>query len=109
MPARGRRSAAKCGLKNGKKATGEPIKLGGIFTKQPGTDFSEIGLTAKAYFQCVNDNGGINGRPIEYVFKTEQTDPGQIAGIAKNLVENQKVLGIVGNISIIECTVNHKY
>jgi len=107
--ATGKEVAAECGLKNGKKATGEPIKLGGIFTKQPGTDFSEIGLTAQAYFKCVNDNGGINGRPIEYVFKTEQTDPGQIASIAKQLVENEKVLGIVGNISIIECTVNHKY
>ena len=101
--------AAKCGLKNGKKATGKPIKIGGIFTKQPGTDFSEIGLTANAYFQCVNDNGGINGHPVQYVFKTEQTDPGQIASIAKQLVENQGVVGIVGNISIIECTVNHKY
>ena len=101
--------AAKCGLKNGKKATGSPIKIGGIFTKQPGTDFSEIGLTAKAYFQCVNDNGGINGHPVQYIFKTEQTDPGQIAGIAKNLVESQGVVGIVGNISLIECTVNHKY
>jgi branched-chain amino acid transport system substrate-binding protein len=101
--------AAKCGLKNGKKATGTPIKIGGIFTKQPGTDFSEIGLTAKAYFDCVNDNGGINGHPVKYVFKTEQTDPGQIASLAKQMIENQGVVGIVGNISIIECTVNHKY
>ena len=101
--------AAKCGLKNGKKATGKPIKIGGIFTKQPGTDFSEIGLTAKAYFDCVNDNGGINGRPIQYTYETEQTDPGQAAAAAKKLIETTKVLGIVGNTSIIECTVNHKY
>ena len=99
----------KCGLGNGKKATGTPIKLGGIFTKQPGTDFSEIGLTAKAYFDCVNDNGGINGHPIAYEVKTEQTDPGQVASLAKKLVETDKVLGIIGNISLIECTVNHKY
>jgi branched-chain amino acid transport system substrate-binding protein len=102
-------TAAKCGLKNGKKATGSPIKLGGIFTKQPGTDFSEIGLTAKAYFQCVNDNGGINGHRIDYTVETEQTDPAQVASLAKKLVENDKVLGIVGNISLIECAVNHKY
>src|SRR5262245_38939720 len=30
-------ATAKCGLGNGKKATGEPIKLGGIAVKQPGT------------------------------------------------------------------------
>ncbi len=99
----------KCGMGNGKKATGTPIKLGGIFTKQPGTDFSEIGLTAKAFFECVNDNGGINGHPIAYQVETEQTDPGQVASLAKKLVETDKVLGIIGNISLIECTVNHKY
>jgi branched-chain amino acid transport system substrate-binding protein len=101
--------ASKCGLGNGKKATGEPIKLGAIATKQPGTDFSEIPRMARAYFECVNDNGGINGRPVELVIETEQTDPGQIASLAKKLVESEKVLGIVGNTSLIECTVNHKY
>jgi branched-chain amino acid transport system substrate-binding protein len=99
----------KCGDGTGKKASGAPIKLGGIFTKQPGTDFSEIGLTAKAFFDCVNDNGGIHGHPIAYQVETEQTDPGQVASLAKKLVETDKVLGIIGNISLIECTVNHKY
>jgi branched-chain amino acid transport system substrate-binding protein len=102
-------AAAKCGLGNGKKAAGEPIKLGGIATKQPGTDFTDIPNAAKAYFDCVNDNGGINGRPISYSLETEQTDPGQAAAAAKKLVETDKVVGIVGNTSIIECTVNHKY
>jgi branched-chain amino acid transport system substrate-binding protein len=102
-------AAAKCGLGNGKAASGEPIKLGGIATKQPGTDFTDIPNAAKAYFDCVNENGGINGRPISYVLETEQTDPGQAAAAAKKLVETEKVLGIVGNTSLIECTVNHKY
>jgi branched-chain amino acid transport system substrate-binding protein len=102
-------ATAKCGLGNGKAASGAPIKLGGIATKQPGTDFTDIPNAAKAYFDCVNENGGINGRPISYVLETEQTDPGQAAAAAKKLVETEKVLGIVGNTSIIECTVNHKY
>jgi branched-chain amino acid transport system substrate-binding protein len=101
--------APKCGAGTGKKATGAPIKLGGIATKQPGTDFTDIPNMAKAVFACVNDNGGIGGRPIEYVIETEQTDPGQVASLAKKLVETEKVLGIVGNTSIIECAVNHKY
>jgi branched-chain amino acid transport system substrate-binding protein len=102
-------AASKCGLGNGKKASGAPIKLGGIATKQPGTDFTDIPNATKAYFDCVNDNGGINGRPIQYSYETEQTDPGQAAAAAKKLIETTKVLGIVGNTSIIECTVNHKY
>jgi branched-chain amino acid transport system substrate-binding protein len=102
-------ATAKCGLGNGKKASGAPIKLGGIAVKQPGTDFTDIPNTAKAYFDCVNDNGGINGRPIQYTYQTEQTDPGQAAAAAKKLVESVGVVGIVGSSSIIECTVNHKY
>jgi branched-chain amino acid transport system substrate-binding protein len=102
-------AASKCGLGNGQKATGTPIKLGGIATKQPGTDFTDIPNTAKAYFDCVNDNGGINGRPIDYSIETEQTDPGQVASLARKLIQSEKVLGIVGNTSIIECAVNHKY
>jgi branched-chain amino acid transport system substrate-binding protein len=102
-------AASKCGLGNGKEATGTPIKLGAIATKQPGTDFTDIPNTAKAYFDCVNDNGGINGRPIDYSIETEQTDPGQVASLARKLIQSEKVLGIVGNTSIIECAVNHKY
>src|SRR5262245_26141043 len=102
-------TAPKCGAGTGQKATGEPIKLGAIATKQPGTDFTDIPNMAKAFFDCVNDNGGINGRPIQYIIETEQTDPGQVASLAKKLVESDKVLGIVGNTSIIECAVNHSY
>ncbi len=102
-------ATAKCGLGNGKKASGTPIKLGAIAVKQPGTDFTDIPNTAKAYFDCVNDNGGINGRPVQLVIETEQTDPGQDASLARKLVESEKVLGIVGSSSIIECAVNHKY
>src|SRR3954449_7615117 len=102
-------AAVKCGAGTGQKATGAPIKLGAIATKQPGTDFTDIPNAAKAFFDCVNANGGIKGRPIQYVIETEQTDPGQVASLAKKLVETEKVLGIVGNTSIIECAVNHGY
>jgi branched-chain amino acid transport system substrate-binding protein len=98
-----------CGLGNGKQATGSPIKLGAIATKQPGTDFTDIPNMAKAYFDCVNANGGINGHPIRYFIQAEQTDPGQVAALARKLVETQKVVGLVGNTSIIDCSVNHKY
>src|SRR6516165_5164913 len=85
----GKQTATKsvCGLGNGKKATGSPIKLGAIATKQPGTDFTDIPNMAAAYFKCVNANGGIYGHPIDYTIETEQTDPAQEAALAKKLVE----------------------
>ena len=107
----GKASATKsvCGLGNGKKATGSPIKLGAIATKQPGTDFTDIPNMAAAYFRCVNANGGIHGHPISYTIETEQTDPGQNAALAKKLIATEHVVGMVGNTSIIECAINHKY
>jgi branched-chain amino acid transport system substrate-binding protein len=99
----------KCGTKPGTKATGSPIKVGAIVTKQPGTDFTDGATMAQAYFTCVNDNGGINGHPISYKVYTEQTNPSQIAGYAHKLIQTDKAVAIVGGFSLIECAVDHKY
>jgi branched-chain amino acid transport system substrate-binding protein len=98
-----------CGAGTGKKATGRPIVLGGIFTLIPGVDFTTIGKIAAAYFKCVNDNGGIGNRPISFKIYTEQLKPEQNATLAKKLAESDKVIGVVGSTSLIECEVNHKY
>ena len=102
-------AAGKCGLGNGKKASGAPIKLGGIGMLIPGVDFTTIGKVAKAYFDCVNDNGGIRGRPIRYTLYTEQLNPAQEAALARKLIGSDRVVGIVGNTSFAECGTNWKY
>jgi branched-chain amino acid transport system substrate-binding protein len=51
-----------CGMSNGKAAGGTPIKVGAISTESGGIDFSSSSKAAKAYFDCVNDNGGICSR-----------------------------------------------
>jgi branched-chain amino acid transport system substrate-binding protein len=99
----------KCGNGNGQKPTGSPIKIGAIATKQPGTDFTDGTGAAQAYFNCVNDNGGVNGHPIQYFPETEQTDPAQDAALARKLVETDGVVGMAGGFSLIECDVNHSY
>src|SRR5438067_11874248 len=102
-------STSSCGSKPGVAATLTPIPLGAIATNQPGTSFTDIPNMAKAYFDCVNANGGINGHPIKLYIATEQTNPAQVAADAKQLVQTDKVVGIVGNTSIIECSVNSSY
>ncbi|MCW2932683.1 MAG: hypothetical protein JWM19_3645 [Actinomycetia bacterium] len=102
-------SASACGTSPGVAATGTPIILGGIDTKQPGTDFSDIENMTGAYFACVNANGGINGHPIKYDPLTEQTNPSQIASLARQLVTSDHVMGIIGSSSIIECSVDAAY
>ena len=98
-----------CGLNTGEEATGEPIKLGGIATNIPGVDFTWIPQMAGLYFDCVNANGGINGRPIEYSYEDSSPDPALLASLATKLVEDDQVLGIVGNTDLLECDINGQY
>jgi branched-chain amino acid transport system substrate-binding protein len=98
-----------CGLNTGEAADGEPILIGGIATNVPGIDFTWITGMAAAYFDCVNDNGGINGRPVEYIVEEEQIDPQQISSLATKLIEEDGVVGLVGSTSIIDCSVNGDY
>jgi branched-chain amino acid transport system substrate-binding protein len=105
----GSAAVGKCGLGNGKKATGAPIKIGGIAMLIPGVDFTTVGKIAKAYFDCVNDNGGIHGRPVRYTLYTEQLNPAQEAALARKLIQSDKVVGVVGNTSFAECGTNWKY
>jgi len=100
---------SQCGTKPGVAATGTPIPLGAIATNQPGTSFTDIPNMAAAYFACVNANGGINGHPVKLYIETEQTNPAQIAADAKQLVQSDHVVGIVGNTSLLECTIDHTY
>jgi branched-chain amino acid transport system substrate-binding protein len=102
-------STSQCGTHPGVAATGTPIPLGAIATNQPGTSFTDIPNMAQAYFNCVNANGGIHGRPIKLYIETEQTNPAQIAADAKQLVQTDHVVGIIGNTSIIECSVDSSY
>jgi len=102
-------STSSCGTKAGVAATGTPIPLGSIVTDQTGTSFADIANMAQAYFNCVNANGGINGHPIKYYIEKEQTNASQIASLSKQLVQTDHVVGIVGNTSIIECSVDHSY
>lgn len=98
-----------CGAGTGEAATGDPIKLGGIATNTPDLPFWWITGMASLYFDCVNANGGIHGRPIEYITYEEQVDPAQVESLGVKLVEEDKVLGIVGSTSVIECGINGDY
>lgn len=97
-----------CGLNNGKKATGEPIAIGAVVGKTGPDDFSAPALAAAAYFKCVNENGGINGRPIDYVVADDQWNPETATQVAGKLVRDRKVLALVGNSSFVECGANAK-
>ena len=97
---------AKCGLANGKKAGGAPIKIGAIATMSGGIDFSSAPRTAKAYFDCVNANGGVNGRPIQYSFEDDALDPQKASALASKFASDTSVVAMTGGASFIACAGN---
>jgi branched-chain amino acid transport system substrate-binding protein len=102
-------STSSCGPKPGVKATGTPINIGTIDTKQPGTDFSDGPNMIAAYFACVNENGGVNGHPLKLFVQYDQTQPAQIAAAAKQLIQTDHVVAIDGVFDLLECTIDQGY
>lgn len=101
-------SSPECGGAGHKAATGAPLKFGAIVTKMPGVDFSEESKGVEAYFDCVNAHGGVSGRPLQLVVAYEQSNPQEVAADATKLLETDHVVGMVGSMSLIDCSVNAK-
>ena len=97
---------ASCGMNTGEAATGDPIIVGGIYGDAAPGDWSSSTDSAAAYFACVNANGGINGRPIDYRVENDQWNPESAAQAAALLVNDTPTVAMVGNGSFIEMAVN---
>ena len=65
-------AAPDCGENTGNKATGKPIPIGAVTTMSGIGSFKEADDAVRAYFDCVNANGGIHGRPITYHDEDDQ-------------------------------------
>jgi branched-chain amino acid transport system substrate-binding protein len=74
-------------------ATDAEIKIGnvapytGLFS-----EFSAEPRAQAAYFQMINDRGGINGRHIKFVSVDDSSDPSKSLRLAQQLVEQDGVL-----------------
>ena len=97
-----------CGLNTGKAAAGEPIPIGAVTTMTGLGSFKEADEAVKAYFDCVNANGGIHGRPIVYHDEDDQSKLDVAAQAGKKLVIDNRDYVLVGSTSIIECIGNEK-
>jgi branched-chain amino acid transport system substrate-binding protein len=102
----GAEAAAKCGASTGQAASGEPIMIGGIVSIVGPADFSSSGKAAAAYFKCLNANGGINGRPVEYMLEDDGWNPEQASQVAAKLIKDKGAVALVGNMSFIDCGAN---
>jgi len=78
--------------------TAKEIKLG-ITSPKTGTvalSYGKLPRAMKAYFDYINDNGGVYGRKINLISRDDKYLPQQAATQTRNLVLSDKVFAIVG-------------
>jgi branched-chain amino acid transport system substrate-binding protein len=59
--------------------------------------FATIGKAEAAYFDMVNDNGGINGRKVKFISYDDSSDPATAIELTSKLVETDKVRLMFGS------------
>jgi branched-chain amino acid transport system substrate-binding protein len=80
--------------------TEDSIKLGGHFplTGPASPGYSEIPTGMQAYFDYVNENGGVNDRQIEWIFRDDAYNPTNTTQVVNQLVLEDEVFAIVGGL-----------
>ncbi|WP_067815655.1 ABC transporter substrate-binding protein [Actinomadura kijaniata] len=96
-------AAAACG--SGTGANG-PIVVGSVNTLSGAVTFPEASRAARAVFDRVNAQGGVNGRRIEYVAGDDKGDPATAAQTARDLAQNRRAVALAGGASLLDCQVN---
>src|SRR4030088_402532 len=87
--------------------TSMSIKRGKIMPYTgPASAYGIIGKTMSAYFRMINDNGGVNGRKINFISYDDAYTPPKTVEQARKLVESDEVflifapLGTASNAAI---------
>jgi branched-chain amino acid transport system substrate-binding protein len=74
-------------------AANAQIKIGSInpYTG-PAKEYASVARAETAYFQMIDDRGGVNGRKIEFISVDNASDPAKSLPLARKLVEEDGVL-----------------
>jgi len=74
-------------------ATDSEIKIGNTIPYSgPASGYSAIGKSLSAYFAMINDQGGINGRKINFISRDDAYSPPKTVEVVRKLIEEDKVL-----------------
>jgi len=77
----------------GPGASDTSIKIGNTMPYSgPNSAFAVVGRTQAAYFKMINDQGGINGRKIDYISYDDSYSPPKTVEQVRRLVESDEVL-----------------
>jgi ABC-type branched-subunit amino acid transport system substrate-binding protein len=91
-------------------ATDTEIKIGNIMPYSgPASAYGIIGRTEAAYFKKINDEGGINGRKINFISYDDAYSPPKTVEQARKLVESDEVLLIFNSLGTPPNSAIQKY
>ena len=91
-------------------ATDTEIKIGNIMPYSgPASAYGVIGKTEEAYFRMINDQGGINGRKINFISYDDGYSPPKAVEQARKLVESDEVLVVFNPLGTPSNTAIQKY
>jgi branched-chain amino acid transport system substrate-binding protein len=75
----------------------------------PASAYGSVGLTELAYYKMINEQGGVNGRKINLVSLDDGYSPPKTVEQTRRLVEDERVLAIVGSVGTAANSAVHKY
>lgn len=64
----------------------------------PAGAYGVIDRTIAGYFNMVNDQGGINGRKVRFIYENDSYQPAKTVAAVKKLVEEDKVFALVAGL-----------
>jgi branched-chain amino acid transport system substrate-binding protein len=79
----------------GPGVSGTEIKIGNTMPYSgPASAYGTIGKSEAAYFAMINDQGGINGRKINFISRDDGYSPPKTVEVVRQLVEQEQVLAL---------------
>ena len=103
-------SAATAQTSNSPGASDSEIKIGNIMPYSgPASAYAVIGRTEAAYFNMINEQGGVNGRKIKFISYDDAFSPPKAVEQARKLVENDEVLLIFQSLGTASNVAIQKY
>ena len=94
----------------GPGVTDTEIKIGNIMPYSgPASSYGLIGKTEQAYFNMINEQGGINGRKINFISYDDAYSPPKTVEQARKLVESDNVLMLFNPLGTPPNTAIQKY
>ncbi|MBR0790742.1 ABC transporter substrate-binding protein [Bradyrhizobium manausense] len=91
-------------------ASDTEIKIGQTVPHSgPGSLYGVLGRVGEAYFQMLNEGGGINGRKITFLTLDDAYSAPKCVEATRRLVEQEEVLALYGSLGTAPQTAVHKY